>query len=520
MHRTASLALAAGLLLGCGSSGSDGAAPDDHWPRDAEGPAGTGMGVRVTSRSVATLSPDRACTSEEGAEGDRWCGFLAMGDDGEHNLFVLNVSQVIAGAQVSCEGDDPNCLFLLDHVEGDVTHPTYFAGDTLIYYDRELTAYAWRPGMTTGRVLARREHVRDISYCAAAARGTAVMCLSTPYEQPAGPVVLGDIYAGSAEGESEPLLAPITSVIAATLPDNASVHRLGFSALPDGYVAWSARETLDGPEVLKLQHHADASSLITVASDVHQWTVTPDGRKWLWLRAINELGVGTLETANFPDGSEPTVLLADVFDYELNASGALVATTEQRDAVAFPDPSGAPDASVLIDSGIGRVISVSDQGHIAYAKSTTGSVFNVFAVSSLDGSVSCVLEQNGGVSLNAIQFSPGVKSVLWARSNSGKFDAFHSRLGDCETAAFSPDVRVIGWVGGSNAVFIDTFDARSESGTLRFRRIGKDGSIHPDEPALIAENVDTHVTWAPDFVLYTVSAGSEADGLYVRAFGR
>jgi hypothetical protein len=304
------------------------------------------------------------------------------------------------------------------------------------------------------------------------------------------------------------------------MQDTGTVHRFGFASLADGYVAWSGRETETGPEVLKLQHVDDPSSRITVASDVHRWSVSADGSAWLWLRAINELGVGTLQSASFPDGVNTNDLLGSVFEYQQNAGGALVAMTESRDAVAIPDPIDEPDEQVMLDSGVGRVLTVSDQGHVALAKSTVGGVFNVFSVSRLDGSASCVLEMNGGVSLNAVHFSPAVGTVLWARSNSGKYDAFHSRIGDCSTVPFSPDVRVIGWVSGAHAVFIDGFDPDNNSGSLRFRKIGRDGEIHPDAPTLIADEVDTHVTWASDFLLYTISNGTEQDGIYVRAFGR
>jgi hypothetical protein len=239
----------------------------------------------------------------------------------------------------------------------------------------------------------------------------------------------------------------------------------------------------------------------------------------LWLRSINELGVGNLETASYPDGGDPALLLEKVFYYGMNRDDSLVAMTETRDVFSFIDPIGAPGQKVLIDSGVGTVISVSDQGHVAFAKSTVGGVYNLFAVSKLDGTRSCVLETNGGVSLNAVHFSPASPTVLWARKNSSQFDAFHSRLGDCVTVPFSPDVRVIGWVGG-NAVFIDDFDAANNSGSLRFRRIGRDGQVEPDEPTLIAEQVDTYLSWAEDFVLYTISTETDADGIYVRAFGR
>lgn len=111
--------------------------------------------------------------------------------------------------------------------------------------------------------------------------------------------------------------------------------------------------------------------------------------------------------------------------------------------------------------------------------------------------------------------------MLWAaRSSTGKFDGFHSRLGDCKTEPLSPEVVVLGWVGNGHAVFIDGYDPDTSSGTLRYRRASRNAELHPDPPTLIAERVDTYATWGDDFVLYTISADGDDDGMYVRTFGR
>jgi hypothetical protein len=516
--------LAALLLVACGNGGSSEKEPaQSNWPDDAEGPAGTGGGVRVFGGAAGTLSAARSCTHEPGADGDRWCAFIGRSSEGDHNLFAVNVSQVKAGVPVACGSEDPNCLLLTDHVEGSSAdfHPSFFQGDTLVYYDRDLAAYAWRPGMTAGRLLARRNTERDIAYCTPAPRGLAVACLSMPSEQPEGAVVVAELLAASVDWEEEPLLRPIASVIAATGDDNVTVHRFGFAALADGYVGWSARETETGPEILKLQRVDDPDSQITVATDIHHWAVTEDGSSWLWMARTSEGSVGTLQIAPFPNGAQPVDLLDGVIDYKLTSNGAVVAETEQHTAVSIVDPNGAPARHVLLGDEIGKISALSDEGQVAFAKRPIGSQFTDFIVSSLDGTRSCVLETTGSVSLNAIHFAPGADGVLWAaRSNTDKFDAFLSRLGDCNTAPLSPDIVVMGWAGSGHAVFIDDYAPDTASGSLRYRKAGRDGELHPDPPSLIAEHVDTYTTWGDDFILYTISAGSDDDGMYVRAFGR
>jgi hypothetical protein len=516
--------LAALLMVACGNGASSENEPaQSNWPDDAEGPAGTGGGVRVFGGAAGTLSAARSCTHEPGADGDRWCAFVGRSRDGDHNLFVVNVSQVKAGLPVACGNEDPNCLLLTDHVEGSSAdnHPSFFAGDTFVYYDRDLAAYAWRPGLTAGRLLARRNTERDIAYCTPAPRGPAVACLSVPSEQPEGALVVAELLGGSVAWEEEPLLRPIASVITATGEDNATVHRFGFAALADGYVGWSARETATGPEVLKLQRVDDSDSQLTVATDIHHWAVTDDGSSWLWMARTNEGSVGTLRIAPFPGGAEPIDLLGGVVDYELTSSGAVVAVTEQHTAVSIVDPIGAPDRQVLLADGIRKISALSDTGQIAFGKQTADGQATDFIIAGLDGKRSCVLETTGSVSLNAIHFAPGADGVLWAaRAETGKFDAFLSRLGDCSTARLAPDIVVMGWVGSGHAVFIDDYDPDTASGSLRYRKAGRDGELHPDPPSLIAEHVDTYATWGDDFVLYTISAGSDEDGMYVRVFGR
>jgi hypothetical protein len=372
---------AALLMVACGGGGSSEKKPaESNWPNDAEGPAGTGGGVRVFGGAAGTLSSARSCTHEPGADGDRWCAFIGRSSEGDHNLFVVNVSQVKAGVPVACGTEDPNCLLLTDHVEGSSAdfHPSFFQGDTLVYYDRDLAAYAWRPGMTGGRLLARRNTERDIAYCTPAPRGLAVACLSMPSEQPEGAVVVAELLAASVAWEEEPLLQPIADVIAATGDDNVTVHRFGFAALADGYVGWSARETETGPEILKLQRVGDPDSQITVATDIHHWAVTEDGGSWLWMARTSDGSVGTLQIAPFPNGAEPVDLLGGVIDYKLTSNGAVVAETEQHTAVSIVDPNGAPERHVLLGDEIGKISALSDEGQVAFAKRPIGSQFTDF----------------------------------------------------------------------------------------------------------------------------------------------
>ncbi|HEY3496469.1 MAG TPA: hypothetical protein VGK73_17340 [Polyangiaceae bacterium] len=508
------------FALGCGERASEPAA--SNWPADAPGPAGAGPGVRVFSGPAATLSAGTACTSEANAAGDRWCAFVGRASTGDENLFVVNVSQVMAGTPVSCGAPDPDphCLLLTEQLGGSAAdfHPSYFGGDTLVYYDRTLTPYVWRPGMEAGRLLADRTDTHDLAFCTPAPRGNAVACLALPLERTDSAIVTGELYAGAADGESEPLLSPIESVIVATRDDGQLPLRFGFGAFADGYIAWSSRVTPESAEVLELQHLDDPSQLL-VAVDVHDWTITRDSRSWLWLQGANELGMGTLQIARFPDGADPVTLFTGVSDYEVDAGGSVVALTLDREVISIPDPVGAPDTQWLMDDDTAGILASSDAGQVAYMRRYASGAFQDLVVSELDGTGSCVLEATGNFS-SSLNFAPDSESVLWARFEGDRYDAYHSRPAGCSSALLASDVVVLGWIGSGHAVFIDHYDPASDSGSLAFRKIGKNGEVHPDPATPIAEQADTYATWGPDFLLYTISTQTDADGLYVRAFGR
>lgn len=488
-------------------------------PEAPPGPAAIGPGVRVFSSTAATLSSNRACTAEEGATGDRWCAFVGLSTEGEHNLFVVNVSQVIAGVPVSCDAPDPNCLLLTNHVRGSTQdlHPSFFGGDTLVYYDQALTPYAWRPGWEVGRLLANGGGTHDMVLCTPAPDGLAIACLAIPFDRPDASIVIAELYAGAAEGMSEPLLEHVDSVIAATSADTDQVHRFGFGAYFDGHVAWSSRATPDGEELLKLAHVDDPTSEVMVASDVHKWQPSADGRSWSWLRAVNAFGVGTLQRAHFPGGASAIDLLEGVHAFEENRSGSLVALTHENDAVSIVDPVGAPEKQVLIDGDARRIVSVSEQGHVAYAKAYVSSGLSDLVVSSLDGTRSCVVEASPSVLLSSVYFSPEGRSVLWGRATRDGYDAYHTSLADCSTTTLASGVVMLAWTSAGNAVFVDDFDAIRTTGSLRYRKTGQNEKLHADPPTLIAEQAGTIATIGPDFLLYVIQAGTEDDGAYVRA---
>ena len=223
------------LLLGCGS---------EELSADGEpaGPVRIQASTRVFAGAAAMLFDGPACTEEPGATGDRWCGFVARSAEGSRNLFVVNVSAVISGADVVCGAEDPKCLLLVESLGGDGRNPTWhgtsFRGDTLVYYDDRFVPYAWRPGMSGGRRLVDASAELDAAFCTPAPRGTAVACLGIPANQPDESLVQAELLAGKADGLDEPLLAALDPVIAANAADTVPRFGFGFPAIDGDYLAW------------------------------------------------------------------------------------------------------------------------------------------------------------------------------------------------------------------------------------------------------------------------------------------
>jgi hypothetical protein len=505
--------LAAALVAGCGDSDrrDPGApvAPASPW-----GAVGERGGVRVFSGKAVLLPDGPPCTNEVGAEGDRWCAFLAVSSTGRDDLYVVNVSAVLAGTPITCSDGDPNCLLLAQEViaNGNVSRWIYFGGDTLVYYDSTLTPRVWRPGMEAGKLLAERPESGELISCAPAARGTAVACLELPDNPEETGVFAAELYVGTADGENEPLLAPIDHVILGTNSTFTGVKRFYSSFPTDGYIAWSSPKDTGSPDILKLARVDDLESTVTVTSDIQAWGVSPDATRWHWVTPY-----GMLQTAPFPDAAETTDLLSDVHDYGVSDGGSLVATTTASDLLSIPDPVGAPDEQLLLDQGAQELLALSAAGYLAYAKHVFNKKTSDLFVSNLDGSAACTVEETVKVPYSSLSFSNGGEALLWALGTTDGYDAFLTDLASCRSAPVGENVDVLGWIDDRTIVFVDEYDGATGTGSLRFRRITPEGGLERGGPGLIAEHVSTNATTGST-LLYTVKAGDDTNGVYVRTF--
>jgi len=515
-------------------AGGDGAAGDG-----GDGAAGTSgnlvTGVRVFSGTAKMLFNGPACSHDEGATGDRWCAFVTYTDATmqARSLYVFNASRVIAGVDVHCGGGantDGDCLLLTADLWGDssspVLHGTFFQGDTLVFYEAGFAPYIWRPGMTKGRLLANRATGEDTVYCTAAPRGTAVLCVLLPNAEadPNPNIAFADLLIGKADGASEPLLSVADTVVVFSTDDIGfrPTFGFGFPPGPGDNIVWTTRDGAGGPETLRMQRAGDPASKTTIASDVHHWNVSPDATRWFWLTGTKGTAIGTLQTAAFPTGANPTDVRAEVsedYDVVLSDAKTVVALTKDGTLVAIPDPLN-PASELVLDTQVKDLLSVSDAGHVAYVKTRLGNNSGDLYVRKADGSATCVVEATRPVPVRSVSFVPNAGAILWAHADTDGFEAHYTRLRDCNTMSVATDVTLVTSVGHERVLFADHFDDATASGTLRIRLVGNGNTLGTDAPIPIADHVDSYAIAGPnpDTLLYTVNSGGENDGVYVRWF--
>ena len=81
------------------------------------------------------------------------------------------------------------------------------------------------------------------------------------------------------------------------------------------------------------------------------------------------------------------------------------------------------------------------------------------------------------------------------------------------------DITLLESIGDERVLFMDQFDNLTVSGTLRIRSVGSGNTVSAETPTPIADHVDSYAIMGADTLLYTVNAGGEQDGVYIRSFG-
>jgi hypothetical protein len=492
----------------------------------------TGSPVFLGQRAeLLGLGP--ACTMEAGATTDRWCAFFvapsATALDGA--LFVVNVSKAAAGVSITCAGTDANCLKLTDTLAQDRIHPSLFQGDNLVYYDGPWkTPFGWRPGMSAGKALAVVEAGGD-AICRPATKGSAYTCMDyLPAAKQTEPnAVLVDLLAGHLESTTTPPLARIESVIAGSSFDVNVTHlQIGFPIPGGERIAWSARSSATGPEVLKMQTLGDDASRATIATGVTRWDVSPDGARWYWLTGMDEItGLGgTMLSAPFPAGTSPVTIASNPWQYDFPTPSTMLLLDSGRAMTFFADPIGAPAAGQLLDSPVDALLAFDGNGHVAYIKMITGSAASIggsdLFVKTSDGTHACTLTAATDANPLFFVFTASSGGAVWQRKTLTSTVLHYTRLADCLTMTVAANVASARVLGDRGILFVDGFDPTPRIGTLKLRGLGPDGAVSLAAATTLSRQVGSLAVAASggvDTVIYTVSGGGSDDGVYVKGFG-
>jgi hypothetical protein len=539
--------LLAASLAGCGSSSNEPA--DAGAPRDAAATGDAGdaagaadaddaggadaafvppVGTRRLVAGQATLvgnGPD-SCTNQPGATGDRWCGlFLPSKTAGRSELWMLDATRALTGADVRCDGSDSSCV----QIATDVLTAQYtgvstagFTGDTLFYRrgpDATIIdgpVWAWRPGWASGRELV--DGAGTFCY-APPSRGVAV-CLRRNQSVADGEEA-EDLFAGSLAAPGDGLLPLVETVGLRAASDpvgDAADFELNFS--PDGaYVAWS---TIGVPSAkgLVVEKIDDPSTKVMVATEVSNWQISGDGTSWLWLRSYTDNGLepsGTLETAAFPAGAGVATLATTVADFQVVGPKSVLYRAKVADQVgdlSFVPDLAAPAGSRLLDQDVRRIVTRSaDASTVVYTRTSTGVGDDLFAWSA-SLKQPCTLTPIPSALTNA-KLMAADHVVIWAQRDvfSQAVTGAATSLASCATKTFGHDLLQWMPVGDTHLLFVDGAPSGSASGTLRAASFGADGVVGAGTP--LGRDVSVVFAALPAAAIYTVAQGTDGDGLYL-----
>jgi hypothetical protein len=553
-------------MVGCGGGGSNNDGGDGKYhdaitfdtPKDTSGsdsgvdtgPAGPpaiGMGSKlIVSGSVELIgSGTDTCTNQVPPSGDRWCGFARLSTDlVDFELWVVNVTKAAQGVTIQCTSSvvDPNCLRLSTGLYADATNGFRihgFDGDTLTYSEVPSMSgggflgniFAWRPGWTTPRNLTGNQGM----VCNGHKLGKATVCIQNPVPDPTQTFVhTAELHAGILDDAGTPLPL-IDTLILVTKDDAQGVQKWGAKLSPDGQsIAWSTRATDTGTEDLHLQNLGDPASRLAVASDVSQWQISSDSKKWFWLKSYNyattTAPLGTLQSAPYPGGDTPVTIATGVTDF--NEAGIGLSYRTQVDSTSgvgnllITPNRDVPATVAMVDTKVEFVFGNSNDGKsVTYTKNVQQPVTNVFLfdlyVGNSTGTMPCTLTATASAFLPPT-FLGGGSLVAWGKFNSvtQEIEGLSTSLPGCASRKFASDIFDWTPIADEGLVYLDTLnpDPAINEATLRYGKIQQ--GLLPSPGNVIQTRAGlAYSTLLPalNAVVYTITTDTSVDGLYINA---
>jgi hypothetical protein len=389
---------------------------------------------RLTGTGASTCS-----SGPRSAESGTWCAFaktIDAGDGGQiSELWVINMTRMIAGENVPCDGSSPHCRRMHANVwtGGALGGPFYpyddhFDGDTLIFYAGGVSTkpdglyqgpiWAWRPGWAEPRVISSDKGLMCFGHPSA----DVAYCVENVFQ---GPVQF-DLRAGTlVDGPNNlPLLA--TGV--RPWKGNEIAWHAEFS--PDGkHFAISVQEPSTEGEVLHIGATADLGkvALKELAYNATYWRISLDGKKIYYLQgfASEPQPGGALMMADFPEGTNRVQLHPKVAEYQLLGEPGTV----DRGLGLYVDRSmGASTFRVMADrtrplelvtvaEKVDDVFVSPDGRYGLFIQVDEATGFEKIKMASTDGKESCTLNALPESEVFSMHFLDDSSMVFWSEIN-------------------------------------------------------------------------------------------------------
>jgi hypothetical protein len=311
-------------------------------------------------------------------------------------------------------------------------------------------------------------------------------------------------------------------------------QKYGIQLSPDGHaIAWSTRSTDTGTEDLQFKSLDDGSQASMVATDVSAWSISSDSKKYFWLKGFNYSSTGapsgTLQTANYPDGSSPVTIAPGVGDFTQAGGGILYRSQVTGDVgtlLLVPDRT-MPATVKMLDSGVAFVFGATTDGKVAtYTKNvgtdtrTGATVFDVYAGNSA-GTMACTLTATTTAVLPPTFLAAG-GLMAWARLNplTHVLEGMQTTLPGCATSKFADDLSDLAPIGDEGLVYLDTVDPDPNifEATLRYGKIAN-GTLPATGTVIQARAGLQFSALLPSLasVVYTMTTNTSVDGLYINS---
>jgi hypothetical protein len=548
-------------LAGCGSGSSAavgpeggpvGAAVDAAAPADVRPDVGPDLpplppaALRPLLPGTARLAGNGTGTCSHGprsASTGTWCAFtkeLDAGDGGVTvELWVMNLSRVLAGTTLACDGSSPDCRRLHPGLwtGGALGGPLYpyddhFEGDTLIFYAGGISTvpdgvyegpvWAWRPGWAEARVISGDKGL----FCFGHLTAEVAYCVENVIQ---GPPIQFDLRAGTLA--DAPGTLPLLATRVHPWKEGEIAWHAEFS--PDGdHFAISVQEPSTEGEVLHVGKTSELGkiALKEIAYNATAWRISLDGQKIYYLKDFMTGATpgGKLVMADFPAGTNPVTLQERVASFQLLAEPGAV----DRGLGFFQDKAmglarfrvmadrAHPEQVVTVVEGVDDVFTSPD-GRYAIFEGQDAMGYQRINLASTDGKQTCVLNGMQESEAFGLHFLDDSSIVFWSEISNviadGVPEGWLAHTAGCaDKQKYADKADFVSTVNDHIALIAHTPPDEIRY-VLEHARIGA-GAKPVSMPTLIGAQADGLVATVSDarstYVLYQVPEG-DMQGVYL-----